>query len=175
MARMQKGFFVDIERCIKCHACEIACRIWNGVTGPPYRTVIEVESGMYPRAERMNIPLTCMHCGDPPCLTACPSKAISKQEDGIVIVDSEKCIGCRLCTWVCPFGAPKFGPDMKIQKCNFCEDIPAGMPRACEEACPTEAIVCGSVDELEKVVRERAGRRLAPMLRGRKPVLYLPP
>jgi anaerobic dimethyl sulfoxide reductase subunit B (iron-sulfur subunit) len=171
ISQKQYGFFIDIDRCIKCHACEIACRIWNGITDPPYRTVIEVESGTYPSVIRMNISLTCMHCSTPPCLVACPAKAISKRDDGIVIVDSTKCIGCRLCTWVCPFGAPKFGSDMKIKKCNFCEDRPVGMPRACEEACPTEAIVCGPVNELEKVATERARGRLTSLLGARKNAL----
>ncbi len=169
----RRGFFVDIERCIKCHACEIACRIWNGINVPSYRTIMEIENGTYPFVERTNVSMACMHCEEPYCIAACPAKAIYKREDGVVLVDKDKCLGCRLCSWVCPFGAPKFGPDLKMQKCTFCNDRPDSMPRACEEVCPTNAIICGTIDQLEKVAKERKGRRLVSLLRGKKAALYV--
>lgn len=169
----RKGFFVDIERCIKCHACEIACRVWNGINVPSYRTVMEMENGTYPLVERTNISIACMHCEEPYCIAACPAKAISKREDGVVLVDKEKCLGCRLCSWVCPFGAPKYGPDLKMQKCTFCNDRPEWMPRTCEEVCPTNAIVCGTIDQLEKIAKERKGQRLISLLKGKKAALYI--
>ncbi|MEM3551356.1 MAG: 4Fe-4S dicluster domain-containing protein [Candidatus Bathyarchaeia archaeon] len=171
----RRGFFIDIERCIKCHACEIACRVWNGITVPSYRTVLEIENGTYPFVERTNVSLACMHCEEPYCVAACPAKAISKRDDGVVLVDKEKCVGCRLCSWVCPFGAPKYGADMKMQKCTFCDDRPDWMPRACEEVCPTNAIVCGTVDQLEKTAMERKGQRLISLLKGKKAALYILP
>ncbi len=171
----RKGFFVDIERCIKCHACEIACRVWNGINVPSYRTVMEIENGVFPRVERTNVSIACMHCEEPYCMAACPTKAICKREDGVVLVDKDKCIGCRLCSWVCPFGAPKYGPDLKMQKCTFCSDRPDWMPRACEEVCPTGAIVCGTIDHLEKVTEKRKGQRLISLLKGKKAVLYILP
>jgi len=164
----RKGIFVDIERCIKCHACEIACRVWNGINVPSYRTVLEMEAGIYPLVKRTNISISCMHCEEPYCLTSCPAKAIYKREDGVVLVDKEKCIGCRVCSWVCPFGAPKYGPDLKMQKCTFCEDRPDWMPRACEEVCPTRAIICGTIDQLEKIIKERKLGRLASLISEQK-------
>ncbi|MEM2103753.1 MAG: 4Fe-4S dicluster domain-containing protein [Candidatus Bathyarchaeia archaeon] len=169
----RKGFFVDIERCIKCHACEIACRVWNGINIPSYRTIMEIENGSYPTVERTNVSIACMHCEEPYCLAACPAKAIYKREDGVVLVDKEKCLGCRLCSWVCPFGAPKYGPDLKMQKCTFCNDRPDWMPRACEEVCPTGAIVCGTIDQLEKTAKERKGQRLISLLKGKRAALYI--
>ncbi|MEM1674719.1 MAG: 4Fe-4S dicluster domain-containing protein [Candidatus Bathyarchaeia archaeon] len=175
MSSIRKGFFVDLDRCVKCHACEIACRIWNGINVPSYRTIIEIENGAYPFVERTNVSIACMHCEEAYCMAACPAKAIYKREDGVVLVDSEKCVGCRLCSWVCPFGAPKYGPDLKMQKCTFCNDRPDWMPRACEEACPTGAIVTGTIDYLEKVIKERKAKRIISQIRGRRALLYILP
>lgn len=169
----RKILFVDIDRCIKCHACEIACRIWNGIEVPSYRTVIEIEEGAYPLVRRTNVSMGCMHCEEPYCLAACPANAISKREDGAVLVDRDKCIGCRLCLWACPFGAPKFGPDLKMQKCTLCSDRPDWMPRACEEVCPTRAIIFGTLDSIEKVVKERKNMRLASQLREKRVIFEI--
>jgi anaerobic dimethyl sulfoxide reductase subunit B (iron-sulfur subunit) len=136
---------------------------------------MEIENGVFPRVERTNVSIACMHCEEPYCMAACPTKAIYKREDGVVLVDKDKCIGCRLCSWVCPFGAPKYGPDLKMQKCTLCSDRPDWMHRACEEVCPTGAIVYGTVDYLEKVAKERKGQRLISLLRGKKAALYILP
>ena len=129
---MQHGFYFDHQRCVKCHACEIA----------------------YPDVQAMNVSMACMHCGDAPCRNACPVSAITKRaEDGIVVVDPNKCIGCGFCAWACPFNAPQLSASAgKMQKCNFCQtpgrERPLDMPRACEEICPTGAIRSGPMTEL---------------------------
>ena len=86
---MQHGFYFDHGRCVKCHACEIACKAWNEVdVGPRWREVVKIESGTYPDVQAMNVSMACMHCGDAPCRTACPVSAITKRaDDGIVVVD----------------------------------------------------------------------------------------
>ncbi|MEE9559962.1 MAG: 4Fe-4S dicluster domain-containing protein [Acidiferrobacterales bacterium] len=165
---MQHGFYFDHKRCVKCHACEIACKTWNEVeVGPRWREVVKITSGAFPNVTAMNVSMACMHCGDAPCQNACPVNAISKRtEDGIVMVDQNKCIGCGFCTWACPFNAPQLSAMAgKMEKCNFCQtpgkERPLGMPRACEEICPTGAILSGPMDELAKRGRERAAERLA--------------
>ena len=96
---MQHGFYFDHKRCVKCHACEIACKTWNEVEiGPRWREVVKVESGTFPNVKSMNVSMACMHCGDAPCRDACPVTAIIKRaEDGVVMVDQNKCIGCGFC------------------------------------------------------------------------------
>ena len=118
---MQHGFYFDHTRCVKCHACEIACKSWNEVeVGPRWREVVKIESGTFPDVQAMNVSMACMHCGDAPCRSACPVGAIDKRaDDGIVVVDPDKCIGCGFCTWACPFNAPQLsaagGEDGEVQ------------------------------------------------------------
>ena len=165
---MQQGFYFDHELCVKCHACEIACKAWNEVEiGPRWREVVKISSGTFPNVKSMNVSIACMHCGDAPCLNACPVTAITKRvDDGIVVVDSDKCIGCGFCVWACPFNAPQLSSAAgKMDKCTFCQtpgkERPLGLPRACEEVCPTGAIKSGAMTDLANQGRERAARRLA--------------
>jgi anaerobic dimethyl sulfoxide reductase subunit B (iron-sulfur subunit) len=89
------------------------------------------------------------------------TEALSKKEEtGTVIVDQEKCVGCMLCLWACPFGAPQLGMKGKMEKCNFCDERPPGMKRACEEICPTEAIISGRVYELSQLAKQNVSERL---------------
>jgi anaerobic dimethyl sulfoxide reductase subunit B (iron-sulfur subunit) len=164
---MQHGFYFAAELCVKCHACEIACKTWNEVeVGPRWREVVKVESGEFPDVQAMNVSMACMHCGDAPCQTACPVSAISKRgEDGIVLVDPSVCIGCGFCAWACPFNAPQLTAMAgKMEKCNFCQtpgsERPHDMPRACEEVCPTGAIKSGSLAELAQQNRKKVAGKL---------------
>ncbi len=170
---MQHGFYFDHKLCVKCHACEIACKAWNEVElGPRWREVVKITAGTFPNVSAMNVSMACMHCGDAPCKTACPVSAITKKvEDGVVVVDQDKCIGCGFCTWACPFNAPQLSAAAgKMEKCNFCSTPgmarPHGMPRACEEICPTGAIKSGPMPALAARGRERAAGRLAAAGQG---------
>ena len=165
---MQHGFYFDHDRCVKCHACEIACKTWNEVEiGPRWREVVKLESGTFPEVNAMNVSMACMHCGDAPCQKACPVRAISKSADsGIVTVDPNKCIGCGFCSWACPFNAPQLtSVSGKMEKCNFCQtpglERPLDMPRACEEIGPTGAIRSGPLALVNTQGRERAAARLS--------------
>lgn len=158
--KVQVGFYFDQTRCIGCSACMVACKDWHDIPAGPenWIRVLYNEEGKFPNvfvSYRIN---PCFHCIDPVCIPVCPVGAISKREvDGIVIVDSEKCIGnieCdSKCLKACPYDAPQFGPDIgaKMQKCNYCLDrhLEGKMP-TCIEACRTRALDAGSLEELKQ-------------------------
>jgi anaerobic dimethyl sulfoxide reductase subunit B (iron-sulfur subunit) len=147
----QLGFLVDATRCINCRTCEIACKDANGAAvGQRLRRVRTFEAGEYPHPLVVNLSMACHHCERPRCVAACPAGAYRKRDDGIVVHSPERCIGCRLCTWACPYGAPQYDPGAgRVMKCNLCaERLDAGGQPACVLACPMRAIEVGPVEEL---------------------------
>ncbi len=169
---MQRGFYIDTSICMGCYSCMAACKNWNnvaphvtaepGTQGPKWRRVTTIESGEYPDARIVNASLACMHCGKPACMAVCPADAIIKRsEDGIVLVDQSRCIGCHSCADACPFGAPQYGEDGTMQKCNYCLDrIGKGQEPACVASCPPGALRAGTMDELSGLASAKAARRL---------------
>jgi anaerobic dimethyl sulfoxide reductase subunit B (iron-sulfur subunit) len=152
VANRQIGFFVDTTRCINCKTCEIACKDFNqAALGQRMRRVRTFEGGEFPKVFAYNISMSCNHCEDPACVKNCPAKAYTKRAgDGIVVHDPERCIGCRYCTWLCPYGAPQFDARAgRVKKCNLCvEEIEQGRDPVCVAACPTRAIEVGPLDEI---------------------------
>jgi len=165
---MQKGFYIDTSRCTSCFSCVVACKQWNdlaprvndtpGTPGPMWRRVTTLEMGAYPNAKIIGVSLSCMHCAQPACMDVCPVGAISKRvEDGIVLVDSDKCIGCHYCFVACPFGVPQYGSGGTMEKCNFCLDrTEKGQDPACVATCPAKALKAGTMEELAAYAGERA-------------------
>jgi len=103
---MRWGMVIDVARCVGCHACTIACKSENESPADAfYAPVIEYEAGTYPDAQMNYLPILCNHCEDAPCLTACPSGALTRRDDGIVLADEDVCIGSRACMTACPYGA----------------------------------------------------------------------
>jgi anaerobic dimethyl sulfoxide reductase subunit B (iron-sulfur subunit) len=172
---MEKGFLFDVSRCVGCYACVVACKDQNDIQegSENWRDVEIIEQGTYPEVSLVAVSLACMHCGDPPCKEGCPVKAIHKRrEDGIVIVDEKRCIGCNICVMVCPFGAPKIGKNRKIRKCHYClERTSQGLEPACVRVCPFGALYGGTVVELQKEALKRGiqkfiiGRDISSSLR----------
>jgi anaerobic dimethyl sulfoxide reductase subunit B len=159
----QLGFYFDTNRCVQCHACELACRsLHHTDSGAGWRSVVSVWQGEYPHVTNRAISLACMHCGQPACQRACPRGAIQKRTtDGIVVVDQEKCIGCHACLWVCPFGVPRFGSNWKMQKCDSCSDlVRKGKEPACVATCPSEALLFGTLSELSNQARKKCAKKL---------------
>lgn len=160
----QYGFYIEIDKCAECHACEVACKSVNNVElGIQWRRVTKVWSGKFPNVTSASISLACMHCGDPACEAVCPTGAIKKRaEDGIVVVDRTKCIGCHSCAMACPFGVPQYGKDGTMQKCQLCvERLQAGKKPACEWTCPSGALHAGPLDELAKLAQQRSAQKIA--------------
>ncbi len=170
-------FYFDPNRCIGCHACSIACkqRHDRDPDADDWRTVTHLSRGEYPEFEQLPVSMSCMHCHDAPCETVCPPNAITKrEEDGIVTVDRDRCIGCHYCAWACPFGAPTYGDEGLMSKCNMClgqgpgsgHDQPpkerpedGGLQPACESSCVGDAIKAGPRSEVLDHASEKAAVR----------------
>ena len=184
------GMVIDLKRCTACHSCSIACKAEHHT--PPgvfWAKVVRMESGKYPSVTRQALPLLCMNCKEPECEKVCPTGATKKRPDGIVIVDSKQCVGCRYCAVACPYGARYFVNEWKdyftgdrkpssayaehqkkkwleesdrgvVSKCNFCVDrVEKGRKPACVDACPCEARTFGDLDDPESEVSQLIKKR----------------
>ncbi|ALG67939.1 4Fe-4S dicluster domain-containing protein [Beggiatoa leptomitoformis] len=201
---MKLGLVIDLDVCVGCHACSVACKQWNtsGTTGAltdynPYgkdpsgvwfNRVRQYEVGDFPHNKTVNFPMSCMHCEVAACVTVCPTGASYKRaEDGIVLVDQDKCMGCNYCSWACPYGARELDAvDGTMKKCTLCIDriydtalSPEDRQPACVVTCPAHARYFGDfADENSKVsqlVSERAGYQLMPEMGYQPTNHYLPP
>ncbi len=202
-AMTQLALVIDLNVCVGCHACVTSCKQWNtsGSAGPlvderPYdadptgtffNRVQTFEVGEYPQTQTVHFPKSCLHCEDPPCVPVCPTQASYKRaEDGIVLVDYDKCIGCKYCAWACPYGVRELDESRKVMtKCTLCVDrvydtaLPAAERKpACVMACPTSARLFGDVhdadSEVSRAIRERGGYTLMPELGTLPANHYLP-
>jgi anaerobic dimethyl sulfoxide reductase subunit B len=160
----QYGFYINTDRCVQCHACEVACKSWNGIEpGIRWRRVLDVWNGQFPKVTNYTISYSCMHCATPACVEACPERAISKRvEDGIVIINSAKCVGCRTCASACPFDIPQYGRNGVMQKCNLClERLDQGKQPSCVATCPGEALRFGTIENLTETSLAKPAERLS--------------
>ena len=174
---MQYAFYFDPSRCAQCFACEVACKAIHdlrphvqeapGSTGPRYRQVMTVADPANADVPLEYVSMSCMHCGSPTCIAGCPTGAIYREKKfGVVLVNRDRCIGCRYCSWACEFGAPQFDVDGLMQKCDSCIDrLTAGEKPACVEACCGSAILAGPIEEIQTQVRSRAAGRIVSAAR----------
>ena len=181
MTRM--GFSIDLERCVGCQACVIACKTENGTPrNIHWMRVLEKEEGVFPDARRSFTPVRCNHCANPPCVAACPTGAFVQRADGVVVVNDSLCVGTMACLTACPYYVPArydggdgyFGKQLTMyeeaklsnfregtaQKCHFCYPrLDEGRPPACVEACPADALNYGDLDDPESPINIQLQRR----------------
>lgn len=152
---MAKALYIDYEKCTGCRLCELVCAVKHYGISNPTRSRIKV---MKWEQEGIYVPMSCQQCQDAPCLNICPVKAISRDEElARVMVDYDKCIGCRLCVAVCPFGAMSFNViDRQVLKCDLCDGEPQ-----CVRFCDRKAVDFVSPDEVSIDKRRTAAERLS--------------
>ncbi len=156
----QLAFYFDASSCSGCKACQAACKDKNDLpAGLLWRRVYEVTGGSWMRSGvawisdvfAYNLSISCNHCQRPICVEVCPTRAMHKRADGIVVIDQDKCMGCQYCSWACPYDAPQYDAACgRMTKCDFCADnLEAGLPPACVAACPLRALDFGVLSELQ--------------------------
>jgi len=139
----RSGFLLDLNRCVGCGACVLACRIENALPeGVIWRRILTLNQRRVVGGPTYHFSLACHHCDDPPCAKGCPSGALEKRPDGVVFLHEDLCLGCRYCEMACPFGAPSYDAERKVMtKCHLCAPRQdRGLPPACTQACPTGAL-----------------------------------
>jgi len=205
---------VNLDACAKkpgCRDCIDACSIVHNVPGlgspkeevkwiwkSPYPAVFPEHIHIINREETINLPVMvlCNHCDNPPCVKVCPTKATWKSEDGIVMMDYHRCIGCRYCMAACPYGARSFNwfdPRLflktvyqdfptrtkgVVEKCNFCEErLVRGLLPACVEACKENALSFGDLavidSDVRKILKQRQSIVRKPHLGTEPKVFYI--
>ena len=183
------GIVIDLNRCTGCMTCVIACKQEN-LTRPNiwWNKILEIESSSPDRINHVRY--ACMHCDDPPCLDACSAKAIYKREDGIVMINHEKCVGTGDCVKACPYGVMDINPDKdyfpdqnapyqndlsanrihpvgKASTCTMCAHrVDQGKIPACVEGCPSKAMIFGDLDDPESAICKKVDKSIQLLKTG---------
>jgi len=190
---------INLDKCIGCNTCAVACKVENH-TGPDvfWCSVEYKEVGIYPLVSLQFLPRSCAHCANPPCVEVCPTGASFQRQDGIVLINYDKCIGCKYCIIACPYGSRYYNKEIKgyfgveltpyeklgykqhqkgaVEKCNFCiHRVEKGEVPACVEACPVEARYFGDLDDpssaVSRLLVSKHAFQLLPEV-GASPNLY---
>ncbi len=171
------GLLIDASKCTGCTACTIACQMHNQL--PPennYNRLEMMERGTYPNVKMEILPMQCMHCDNAPCAMVCPTQATYKREDGIVLIDHDKCIGCKYCMTACPYDARQLNEDRVPEKCRWCpEMLSKGEQPACASTCMNEVRLFGDLEdpnsELNKKLAQVDVYQITPE-KGTKPRIF---
>ena len=182
------GIVIDLERCIGCHTCSIACKLENGIEEGSWIKVetvggrgMDTASGEFPDVKMHFLPKLCMHCAKPPCIDACPLGAIYQRDDGIVLVDAGKCDGCQICVPACPYDVLNFNPETNlVAKCTLCSHrVEHGLEPFCVICCEEEAMYFGDLadptSQVSKLVASKNAYVLSPEAGTEPAIHYCPP
>jgi len=191
---------IDLRRCMGCNGCVVACKAEHNTPNGILCTAIhEKEVGKFPNVSRIFIPVLCNHCARPVCVEVCPTRASYVRADGVVLIDWDKCIGCRACIEACPYDSRHRVEDNRIVfsdgrtvfenpvfaripkrvpiKCDFCvHRLDAGKRvTACAEVCPTRARIFGDLDDPQSPIHALITRQYSFRLhveKGTDPQVY---
>ena len=167
----QYAIVTDLNRCVGCLACMVACKAVNNVpVGNYWNKVLRIGPSLTEGAtsshdvEMYYLPVSCQHCDNPECVSVCPTGASYKRDDGVVLVDHSKCIGCQYCVMACPYGVRAYDTSKDkggIEKCTMCAHlIDKGEKPACVKHCPGQARKFGDLDDPESDVSKlRAAKK----------------
>lgn len=170
---MKYVFLLDESKCVACGACAIACMDQNNIDvaggDTPFRSTF-VQEKAAPEGTRFSfLSIACMHCENAPCITACPTGCLRKDEEtGFTVYDNTNCIGCHSCAMACPFAQPSFnGEGGKMTKCDGCaERVKHGLKPACVKVCPFGALQLLPEAEYEAIMRENAAKKISFRILG---------
>ncbi len=147
----QLTMVIDLDQCVGCHSCTVACKQENGVSLRAFWSkVLQIgPNGKYPKLEMYYLPVLCQHCKDPQCAQVCPTGASYKRPDGIVLIDRDKCVGCQYCIMACPYGVRYFDEkEGVVEKCTLCaHKVGVGQKPQCVTQCLAQARIFGDMDD----------------------------
>lgn len=162
----QLGFSFDQNICVGCEACRVACQVSHDLDeSVNWRKVDKFTITDHGRKRDVFLSHACMHCENPACMKVCPMKCFTKTVDGAVILNNEKCIGCKSCIKACPYGAISTNPSTgKSEKCDLCADmLKMGELPACVQSCPVQALKVIEIGKDDsKLVKEAIGMKQTP-------------
>jgi len=198
---MRYAMCISMQHCVACGSCAMACKAENGTPpGSWWCKVYVRETGTFPTARRVNLPMQCMHCKNPACVTVCPTGASYKDNDtGLVAVEYDKCMGCKYCLLACPYNVRTYLEEIKpyygdkgftpfeeiayknhqakvVEKCTFCAHrLKEGKEPACVATCPAYCRHFGDLDdpesEVSRLIRVEKYQPMMPEL-GTEPSIF---
>lgn len=163
------GMLINTKKCVGCYACRVACQMVNGLeSDEAFIKFDEMEQGVYPNVYAEVVPVQCMHCEDAPCEAVCPTHATYTTDSGVVLVDEERCIGCKYCMAACPYQVRVHNEKTgTVDKCRFCTvsaETSGTKMCSCVEACLTNARIFGDLDDPESdISKEIAATNAQPI------------
>lgn len=180
------AFVIETDRCVGCRSCMVSCKMENHVVDNEFRIRIlnadnsyinDKPKGSFPHLSESWLPVPCQHCSNAPCVEVCPTTASYTNEQGVVLIDKAKCIGCHYCMWACPYDA-RFSDDRTgtVDKCTLClHRLEKGEAPMCVSLCSGRALHVGDINDPNSEVSQLLAKNLARLLapeQGTEPAAY---